>query len=219
MFKTFWIYNYIWASWACVVTLHSVTDIQVPPVPIQPKTFRFPNVHSTLSSLIREVFSRRGSTVGPGFIVGFITMRPKVSLYACGVQKNSPRKDAQPKSRWNLAIDLYQKPIKTQTEALKIHFFFLGGGGGPQTPMTRGDNPPLILSPSLSCLRHSMVSSTGPLLNMRRQPCLILVQPRKTPPCLTERLLMGRKNQIKQNQPWLFCPNTLVETPPIPFLP
>ena len=36
-------FTYIWASWACVITMHSVTDIQVPPVvPIQPKTFRFP---------------------------------------------------------------------------------------------------------------------------------------------------------------------------------
>ena len=36
-------FTYIWASWACVITMHSVTDIRVPPVgPIQPKTFRFP---------------------------------------------------------------------------------------------------------------------------------------------------------------------------------
>ena len=31
-------------------------------------------------------------------------------------------------------------------------------------------------------------------------PCLVLVQPRKTSPCLTERLLMWSKNQIKQNK-------------------
>ena len=49
--------------------MHSVKDIQVPAVSIRPKTFRFPNVHSTLSSLSREVFSGRGSTVGTGFIV------------------------------------------------------------------------------------------------------------------------------------------------------
>ena len=56
-----------------------VTDIQVLPVRIQPKTFRFPpNVHSTLRSVNREGFSRRSSTVGPGFI----TMKPKISRYA-----------------------------------------------------------------------------------------------------------------------------------------
>ena len=32
------------------------------------------------------------------------------------------------------------------------------------------------------------------------QDTYILVQPRKTRPCLTERLLMGRKNQIKQTK-------------------
>ena len=36
------------------VTMHSVTDIQVPPVPIQPKTFDSHTVHSTLRSLSRE---------------------------------------------------------------------------------------------------------------------------------------------------------------------
>ena len=46
---------------------HSVADIPVLPVPIQPKTFRFPNTHSTLRSMNREGFSRRSSTVGPGF--------------------------------------------------------------------------------------------------------------------------------------------------------
>ena len=36
-------FTYISASWACVIKMHSVTDIRVPPVvPIQPKTFRFP---------------------------------------------------------------------------------------------------------------------------------------------------------------------------------
>ena len=55
----------------CVVSIHSVTDIQVLPVPIQPKTFRFPHIHSTLRSMNREGFSRRSSTVGPGFITVF----------------------------------------------------------------------------------------------------------------------------------------------------
>ena len=36
-------------------------------------------------------------------------------------------------------------------------------------------------------------------------PSLVLVQPRKTRPCLTERLLMGRKesNQTKQNMSFI----------------
>ena len=70
-----------------VLLQYSVTDIQVLPVPIQPKTFRFPNVHSTLRSMNRERFSRRSSTVG----TGFITMKPKISHYAYR-QGNSPRK-------------------------------------------------------------------------------------------------------------------------------
>ena len=43
-FKRFdFTYIHVWASWACVITMHSVTDIRVPPVvPIQPKTFRLP---------------------------------------------------------------------------------------------------------------------------------------------------------------------------------
>ena len=32
-------------------------------------------------------------------------------------------------------------------------------------------------------------------------PSLVLVQPRKTRPCLTERLLMGRKESNQTNQP------------------
>ena len=35
-------------------------------------------------------------------------------------------------------------------------------------------------------------------------PSLVLVQPRKTRPCLTERLLMGRKESIKQTNKMLF---------------
>ena len=34
-----------------------------------PRLFGYPNVHSTLRSMNREGFSRRSSTVGPGFIV------------------------------------------------------------------------------------------------------------------------------------------------------
>ena len=50
---------------------NSAQDFSVPPPP---------NIHLTLSSLSREVFSRHGLTVGPGFIVGFIMMQPKISL-------------------------------------------------------------------------------------------------------------------------------------------
>ena len=38
-------------------------------------------------------------------------------------------------------------------------------------PLGEGEYPPLVLSP-LSCLRHSMASSAGPLLNTQRRPCL-----------------------------------------------
>ena len=53
----------LWASWACVITMHSIRDIQVPPVPIQPKTFRFPQRSLDLRILSKEAFSRSGSTV------------------------------------------------------------------------------------------------------------------------------------------------------------
>ena len=45
-------------------------------------------------------------------------------------------------------------------------------------------------------LRHCLVS-----LSKNINPSLVLVQPRKTRPCLTERLLMGRKvsNQTNKN--------------------
>ena len=42
--------------------------------------------------------------------------------------------------------------------------------------------------------RHCVVS-----LNKKINPCLVLVQPRKTHPFITERLLMGRKESNKQN--------------------
>ena len=69
-----------------------VTDIQVLPVPIQPKTFRFPQ-RSFDFKKHSEGFSRRRSTVGPGFI----TMKPKISRYAYR-QWNSSRKVVQQKS-------------------------------------------------------------------------------------------------------------------------
>ena len=43
-----------------------------------PRLFGSPNVHSTLRSMNREGFSRRSSTVGPGFI----TTKPKFSRCA-----------------------------------------------------------------------------------------------------------------------------------------
>lgn len=49
---------------------YSIMDIQVPPVPNQPKTFRFPQrTFGVKKSRSREVFSRRGLTVGRGFIM------------------------------------------------------------------------------------------------------------------------------------------------------
>ena len=63
-------------------------------------------------------------------------------------------------------------PLKTHIEALKIQKF--SWGRAPQNPLTRGELIlPLVLAP-LSCLRHSMDSSAGPLFNARRQPCYIL---------------------------------------------
>ena len=59
-----------------------------------PRLFGSPNVHSTLRSMNREGFSRRSSTVGPGFI----TMKPKISRYAYR-QGNSSRKVVQQKSK------------------------------------------------------------------------------------------------------------------------
>ena len=45
---------------------------------VSPRLFGSPNVHSTLRSLSREVFSRRGSAVGPGSIM----IKPTISCYA-----------------------------------------------------------------------------------------------------------------------------------------
>ena len=56
-----------------------------------PRLFGSHNAHSTLRSMDRDGFSRRSSTVGPGFI----TMKPKISHYAYR-QRNSSRKVLQP---------------------------------------------------------------------------------------------------------------------------
>ena len=56
--------------------------------------------------------------------------------------------------------------------------------------------------------RHCSVVSLSKNIN----PNLVLVQPRKTRPFIMERLLMGRKNQIKQNSlPFLLHPVQVVE--------
>ena len=47
--------------------------------------------------------------------------------------------------------------------------------------------------------RHCVVS-----LSKNINPSLVLVQPRKTRPFITERLLMGQKNQIKQTKQTMF---------------
>ena len=61
-----------------------------------------------------------------------------------------------------------KNPVKTHIEALKIQKKIRGRP--PKPPNERGINPPLVLTPN-SCLRHSMASSAGPLLNTRRRPC------------------------------------------------
>ena len=74
-------------------------------------------------------------------------------------------------------------------------FFFFGGGGGggaqwlsgrvlDSRPRGRGFEPHR---------RHCVVS-----LSKNINPSLVLVHPRKTRPFITERLLMGRKDQITQ---------------------
>ena len=78
-------------------------------------------------------------------------------------------------------------------------FFFLGGGGGGGAQWLSGrvlDSRPKghRFEPYR---RHCVVS-----LSKNINPSLVLVQPRKTHPYITERLLIGRKesNQTKQNQ-------------------
>ena len=80
-------YNSFRYGYTSVVTIHSVMDIQVLSVPIQPKTLR---------SMNREGFSRRSSTVGPGFILR--CSKPKISRYAYR-HGNSSKKVVQQKSR------------------------------------------------------------------------------------------------------------------------
>ena len=48
----------------------------------------------------------------------------------------------------------------------------------------------------------SLTGATALSLSKNINPSLVLVQPRKTRPFMTERLLMGRKNQIKQTRSW-----------------
>ena len=66
-------------------------------------------------SIHREGFSRRSSTVGPGFN----TMKPKISCYAHR-QGNPSRKMVQPKSRWSL---LHPKVTGVLIEKTLMHIF------------------------------------------------------------------------------------------------
>ena len=77
MFKTCWLYIYEYHEpvlLQCILLqIYRSCLFQ-----FSPRLFGSTNVHSTLRSLSREAFSRRGSTVGPGSI----TMKPKISSYA-----------------------------------------------------------------------------------------------------------------------------------------
>ena len=72
--------------------MHSVKDIQVPPVPIQPKTFRSPQ-----RSLDFKKPEQRRQCLAVMVRLQY-TMKPKIARYAIR-QGNSSRKVAQPKSR------------------------------------------------------------------------------------------------------------------------
>ena len=45
-----------------------------------------------------------------------------------------------------------------------------------------------------------VVAWVGDTVHLVQYPSLVLVQPRKTRPCLTERLLMGRKESNQTNK-------------------
>ena len=97
---------HIRASWACVVTIHSVTNYTSSACSNSAVPPKF--IH-------REEFSRRSSTVGPGFN----TMKPKISRYAYR-QENPWRKIVQPKSRWSL---LHPKVTGVLIEKTLMHIF------------------------------------------------------------------------------------------------
>ena len=64
----------------------------------------------------------------------------------------------------------HKNPLQTHIEALKIQNLLEGDPlTPPPPPPDKRGSPPLVLSP-LSCRRHSMISSAGPLLNTRRRP-------------------------------------------------
>ena len=46
--------------------------------------------------------------------------------------------------------------------------------------------------------KSTLLETKGPWVEPHRRQCLVLVQPRKTCPCLTERLLMRRKESKKK---------------------
>ena len=60
------------------------------------------------------------------------------------------------------------KPIENEHRSAKNQNKISGGGGGGGANK-RWNDTPLVLS-TLSCLRHSMVSSVGPLWYTRRRP-------------------------------------------------
>ena len=65
----------------------------------------------------------------------------------------------------------HKNQLKTHIEALEIQIFYRGRP--PDPPNERG-SPTLVLSP-LSCRRHQVISSAGPLLKTWRRPCQIVM--------------------------------------------
>ena len=95
-------------------------------------------VHSTLRSMNREGFSRRSSTVGPGFI----TMKPKISRYAYR-QGNSSRKVVQQKSKVT-GVVLFEKTLLYIFS--KIQLFEVQPCADPESYVRgwRADNGPTL---------------------------------------------------------------------------
>ena len=54
-----------------LITIHSLRIYKFCLIQFSPRLFGSPNVHMTLRSMNRAGFSRRSSTVGPGFITMF----------------------------------------------------------------------------------------------------------------------------------------------------
>ena len=89
----------------------------------------------------------------------------------------------------------------------QIHFIFFGGGGGVESAVVE------CLTQDRGCevephCRHCFVS-----LSKSINPSLVLVQPRKTCPFITERLLMGRKESNQTNFVFSMFSKRLTEGP------